>query len=97
MFSDEIVVSLVYLVLIYRKQKEVNYLNQCSFIWNYIIYSSMSEAVLARSNCVRYKKIDGTLEVLKNELKWKSQDGHGRQFQCLYSDIKGIWSNTFPD
>ena len=42
---------------------------------------------------VKYKKVDGTLLLLENEVSWVACGGLGKKFRCLYSDIKGIFHN----
>ncbi|XP_065647449.1 general transcription factor IIH subunit 1 isoform X1 [Hydra vulgaris] len=49
----------------------------------------MSEKTVACiANTVRYKKIDGTLSLLSNKITWSATNGVGKNFQCLYSEIK---------
>lgn len=40
------------------------------------------------ADTVKYKKIDGSLMLLENEVSWVPCGGSGKRFRCLYSDIK---------
>ena len=51
----------------------------------------MSKKIIAQVvNTVKFKKIDGTLMLLENNLSWKPARGDAKMFQCPYSEIKGL-------
>ena len=50
----------------------------------------MADTLIEIKNDVKFKKIEGTLRLLKNRIVWMQKDESTPKVEIFYSDIKGI-------
>jgi len=50
--------------------------------------TSQKDKVISQSNAVKYKKIEGSLYLFTNHMKWKPRESYLKDFTTLYANIK---------